>query len=156
VVFIGQMGPILVIASGVWDTANFLEFVDDRAGKGELILCSTAILSGATYFIVKEYSSKEVLKADRSAKSLSVLFSVGLVLWGVVLASGLLVQGKFETDFQRVVHWVVYCSSLLMSFVLWFIEYSGQSAADAVREYADEAKGMIEKSRQSNAGGKRI
>lgn len=146
VVIVGQMGPILVVASAFWGGEGVFDEIDRRAGNGELILCSTAILVGATYFIVKEYSSNSVLAAGRGHKSWAVLLAIIFSLWGVVLASGLLLDPGFKAGAQRAIHWFVYACSLLLSFFLWFIEYSDAPATQEVNEYDSRAKGMTRKS----------
>jgi len=126
--------------------------LDQRAGKGDFILCSTAILAGATYFIVKEYNSIYELKPGREKKSLVVLLAIFFCFWGVLLAATLLMQQEFTNLFQRSVHWFVYSLSILLSFALWLIEYAGGDAQEVIRKIADSSMEITSKSAAENVG----
>jgi len=143
---LGQLGPVLVIAAEIWNGGSLCIALDKRAGNGELILCSTAILAGATYFIVKEYNSIHELRSGREKKSIVVLLAIFFCLWGVILASTLLMQQSFNTPLQRWVHWTVYCCSLLLAFILWAIEYQAGSAQEVIRQMEEAAIDMTEQS----------
>lgn len=152
VVFVGQLGPILVIASEIWSGGCLLEALDKRASNGEFILCSTAILAGATYFIVKEYNSIHELRSGRERKSIVVLMAIFFCLWGVVLAATLLMQRSFAADLQRLIHWTVYCCSILLAFVLWVIEYEAGNAQEVIRQMKESSDDLTERSSADKAG----
>lgn len=146
IVFLGQLGPIIGYLSAFWFGNDVLGEIQTSAGKAELISCATAILAGGTFFLVKEYNSSQEIK-ERKIKSVLILISAVLGLACIGITAQLLAQNGLDNQAQKVTHWIVYVSALIMAFILWVYEEWQGTAEEEVKNIARDAKDITEKSK---------
>lgn len=146
IVFLGQLGPIIGYLSAFWSGKNVLDGIQESAGKAELISCATAILAGGTFFLVKEYNSSQEIR-ERKTKSVLILLSAVLGLACIGITAQLLAQPGLGSTTQKVTHWIIYVSALIMAFVLWIFEEWQGTAAEEVKKIEDDAKDLTAKSK---------
>lgn len=146
IVFLGQLGPIIGYLSAFWFGNDVLSEIQTSAGKAELISCATAILAGGTFFLVKEYNSSQEIK-ERKIKSVLILISAVLGLACIGITAQLLAQNGLDNQAQKVTHWIVYVSALIMAFILWVYEEWQGTAEEEVKNIARDAKDITEKSK---------
>ncbi len=163
--FIGQFGPISEAFKLIWEGKNWFSALDKASEKGALITCSTAILASSIIFLVKEYTlaknnsndnPSDEEKAKIAKKSLSMLLTTIIGLFGIIFSTYLISGGVLENGFQKAFHWIVYILSLVLS-LLWFKTENEEIFASAFNKQIIQSSDNLNKSQELNpskSGGK--
>lgn len=141
IIVVGQLGPLIVYATAVWNGTSVVEKIQESAGKAELLTCATAILAAGVFFLVKEYNSAEKI-GDREIKSLALLWSAVLGLMYVLATVQLLAKNGFSSPLQSWIHWVLYGLTMITAWGLWLLEESQEPAAKEIAAIAAEANNL--------------
>ncbi len=153
VVGMGQIGPLIGCALAYWDGASLFPVIDASAGRAELLTCAIAILAGATFFLVREYTSYDSIRYRRT-KSLLLLLSVVVGALCILMTAVLLISPGFARDTQRTMHWMLYAAAIATSLLLYFVDESQDTSQDATQRLAASSEELTASSnRQTTPDG---
>lgn len=162
--FIGQFGPISEAFILIWNGENWLSAFDKASSKGSLITCSTAILASSIIFLIKEYTlaknnNNENTSSDEKSKiarkSLSMLLTSIIGLFGIIFSTYLISGGKLDSNYQKLFHWIIYGTSLLLA-ILWFRIENEEIYANAFNKKLIETSDLLNQDKRqapSKSGG---
>jgi amino acid transporter len=141
IIVVGQLGPLIVYATAVWNGTPVVEKIQESAGKAELLTCATAILAAGVFFLIREYNSAEKIR-DREIKSLALLWAAVLGLLCVLATVQLLAKNGFTSPLQSWIHWVLYGLTMATAWGFWLLEESQEPAAKEIAAIVKEANNL--------------